>query len=90
MKTGDVSRAGVLAQAQAKPTRESKVGGRKEPDKVTVDTVDLSATEIPVTSTPAPYEEVLELLYGIDYSKMKNVDWLSKDGIAKLTDLIQS
>jgi hypothetical protein len=89
MKTGNISSAGVLL-TQAKTTREEKAAAKKESNKTIEDKIDLSTTGISATSTPAPYEEVLELLYGIDYGQMKNVAWISKDGAAKIMELLQS
>ena len=90
MKTGNVSRD-VMFFTQTKPIREDKTGSRREPDKAAGDKVDLSAKGLSAMSTPiASYGEALELLYGIDFRQAKDVDWISKDGKAKLMELLQS
>lgn len=89
MKTGNVS-PDVMTFVKTKQAREEKAAAKREPDKAIEEKVDLSTKRTSSPSIPvASYEEVLELLYGVDYDKLRDVNWISKEGTSKLTELLQ-
>lgn len=89
MKTGNVSQGSTLL-GQTRSPRENRTARTKDSAPIE-EKVDLSTKKAPVIpSAAASYDDVLELLYGIDFSQFKNVEWISKDGSSKLMDLLQA
>lgn len=87
MKTGNVSQGTVFLK-QAKSTREEKAPGRSA-SLPPGEKVDLSSKTHPdAPNVPPTYDEVLELLYGIDYSQIKNIDWISLQGRTGLMEML--
>ncbi len=89
MKTGDVSQGNTLF-GQTRSPRENRTAQKKESAAVE-EKVDLSTKKAPVVpSVSTSYDDVLELLYGIDFSRFKDVEWISKDGSSKMMELLQA
>jgi hypothetical protein len=65
---------------------------RPEEDSAPVEEkVDLSTKKAPIIpSAAASYDDVLELLYGIDFSQFKNVEWMSREGSSKMMELLST
>ena len=90
MKTGNVSQGGMF-YAQTKSLREDKAADKKEQSKAIEEKVDLSTKRASVTATAAAScDDVVELLHGIDFSQFKDLEWISKEGTARFTELLQS
>ncbi len=90
MKTGNVSQ-NTMSFQQAKSIREDKAAHKREPDKAAGDKVDLSAKRLSAMSAPvASHVEALELIKSIDFSQAKGADLISKDGQAKIMELLQA
>lgn len=88
MKTGNVS-LNSMTFSQTKSLRENKQADKKESTRAISEKVDLSTNGVSVTSHAVPsYEEALELLQGIDFQQMNNVEWLSKSGTTQLMELL--
>ncbi len=88
MKTGNISQGGNLLR-QAKVVHEEKAPGKKEPNKPVEEKVDLSTrTSSSLPHVPQTYKEVIELLYGTDFSVLKNIEWISQEGRSSLQDLL--
>jgi hypothetical protein len=89
MKTGNVSQGNTLL-GQTRSPRENKTAQKKNGAPVE-EKVDLSTKKAPVIpSAAASYDDVLELLYGIDFSQFKDVEWMTKDGSSKMMELLQA
>lgn len=90
MKTGHVSQGGAFL-GQTKLVRQDKTANKREKNEDAPDKIDLSTKSGSAAPTVvASYEEVLELLYGIDFSQFKGAEWISKSGTSRLTELLQS
>jgi len=88
VKTGDISQ-GSMFRAQTRSLREDR-SKEKNKGETLEEKVDLSTKRAPVIpSATASYDDVLQLLYGIDFSNFKNVEWISKEGTARLQQLLQ-
>jgi len=89
MKTGNVSQGRVF-HPQTRSPHEDKTAERKQGPTLE-EKVDLStkgARVVPGVTTS--YDDVLDLLYGIDFSRFKDVEWMSRDGSSKLMELLQT
>jgi len=90
MKTGNVSQGGMF-YAQTMSLREDKATGKKEQSRAIEEKVDLSTKRTSVTPTvAASCDDVVELLHGIDFSQFKDLEWISKEGTARFTELLQA
>ena len=87
MKTGNVCRATRWTDTVA---RENRTAQKKDGAPVE-EKVDLSTKKAPVIPSAATsYDDVLELLYGIDFSQFKNVEWMSREGSSKMMELLST
>lgn len=87
MKTGNVSQGNTLF-GQTRSARENRTAQKKDSAPVE-EKVDLSTKKAPaIPSAAASYDDVLELLYGIDFSQFKNVEWMSREGSSKMMELL--
>lgn len=87
MKTGNVSQGNTLL-GQARSPRENRAVRTKDSAPVE-EKVDLSMKKAPVLpNVPSSYDDVLELLYGIDFSRFKDVEWISGEGSSKMMELL--
>jgi len=89
MKTDNISQGSNLLR-QAKLLREEKAPNQKEQAKAPVEEkVDLSTrTSSGSPHVPPTYEEVLDLLYGTDFSQLKDIEWISQEGRSSLQALL--
>lgn len=88
MKTDNISQGGNLLR-QAKLLREEKAPNKKEQARPVEEKVDLSTrTSSGLPHVPPTYEEVLDLLYGTDFSQLKDVEWVSQEGRSSLQALL--
>jgi hypothetical protein len=87
MKTGNVSPGNILLK-QAKIFREDKVSPKK-PDSLIQEKVDLASKRPSyLPNVPLTYDEVLDLLYGINYGKFEDIEWISPQGRAGLLEML--
>jgi hypothetical protein len=89
MKTDNISQGSNLLR-QAKLLREEKAPNQKEHARPPVEEkVDLSTrTSSGLPHVPPTYEEVLDLLYGTDFSQLKDIEWISQEGRSSLLALL--
>ena len=88
MKTGNISQGSNLLR-QAKVVHEEKAPNKKEQNKPVEEKVDLSTrTSSLLPHVPPTYEEVIELLYGTDFSALKDIEWISQEGRSSLQSLL--
>ncbi len=89
MKTNTISQGGDLLR-QAKLAREGKAAGKKEQARPVEEKVDLStrASSSVLPHVPPTYDEVLELLYGTDFSALKDTNWISPEAMSSLQALL--
>ena len=89
MKTGNVLQGNTLF-GQTRSARENRTAQKKDGAPVE-EKVDLSTKKAPIIpSAAASYDDVLELLYGIDFSQFKNVEWMSREGSSKMMELLST
>ncbi len=90
MKTGNITLDSVVF-AQTKSMRDKKGTDKRETNKAVEEKVDLSMSMSSTASIPVPsYEEAIGLLRGIDFRQVRETGWMSKNGTAKLTELLQA
>ncbi|MHB8108898.1 MAG: hypothetical protein ACYDHW_02570 [Syntrophorhabdaceae bacterium] len=87
MKTGNVSPGNILLK-QAKTFREDKASPKK-PDSCIQEKVDLASKRSSYSpNVPLAYDEVLDLLYGINYGQFKDIEWISLQGRTSLLEML--
>ncbi|OPY04869.1 MAG: hypothetical protein A4E61_00524 [Syntrophorhabdus sp. PtaB.Bin184] len=87
MKTGNISQGNTLL-GQTRSPRENRNTRQKDSTPVE-EKVDLSTRKAPIVpSVTTSYDDVLDLLYGIDFGQFKNVEWMSKEGSSKMMELL--
>ncbi len=87
MKTGNISQGGSLLR-QANLIREDKAPkkGLGKPIKEGLDFSMRASSLMP--HVPPTYDEVIELLYGTNFSRLKDIEWISQEGRSSLRALV--
>ena len=88
MKTENISQGSTLLR-QSKLARDDKLPDKKVQDALIEEKVDLSTKTSTLTTNSSPtYQEVLELLDNTDFSHLRDIDWISREGQTSLQALL--
>ncbi len=85
MKTGGVSLNGVFVN-QNRRINENKIAEKRTVRNTVEEKVDLSTKNLP----PASQEDIMELVRKMDFAQIRSTNWLSKNGAAQLSQLLES